>query len=187
MKSIPLFPLPVVLFPETLLPLQIFELRYRRMVKECLASNSGFVVVQGKDSKQPDNCFHLTGTYGEIIDWHPLPNEMIGIELKGLSKVRVLEFSSEKDGLIVANLEVLKAESTSLYAHDDELVEILQHIQQHPLVSFLPLDLLAADALTVSYQIADLLPFSGAEKQQMLELGNPRQRLELILTTLKEF
>ncbi|WP_432474125.1 LON peptidase substrate-binding domain-containing protein [Amphritea sp. HPY] len=186
MKSIPLFPLPVVLFPETLLPLQIFELRYRRMVKECLARNSGFAVVQGKDSKHPDISFHLTGTYGEIVDWHPLPNEMIGIELKGLSKVRVLEFSSEKDGLIVANLELLKAESTSLDAHD-ELDEILQHIQQHPLVSFLPLDLLATDAITISYQIADLLPFSGSEKQQMLELDNPRQRLELILTTLKEF
>ena len=186
MKSIPLFPLPVVFFPETLLPLQIFELRYRRMVKECLAGTSGFVVVHGKDSKQPDSGFHLSGTYGEILDWHPLPNEMIGIELKGLSKVRVLEFSTEKDGLIVANLEVLKAEPTSLDTHD-ELVEILHRIQQHPLVSFLPLDLFAADALTISYQIADLLPFSGSEKQQMLELGNPRQRLELILTTLKEF
>ena len=45
MKEIPLFPLPLVLFPGGRLPLQIFEVRYLDMVKSCMRENSGFGVV----------------------------------------------------------------------------------------------------------------------------------------------
>jgi Lon protease-like protein len=49
--SIPLFPLNVVLFPGMMLPLHIFEDRYKTMIKECLASGQPFGVVLAK-SKQ---------------------------------------------------------------------------------------------------------------------------------------
>jgi Lon protease-like protein len=44
--KIAVFPLDVVLFPGALLPLHIFEERYKEMVSECLASNSEFGVVR---------------------------------------------------------------------------------------------------------------------------------------------
>ena len=43
---IPLFPLDVVLFPGTPLPLHIFEPRYKEMIAECLAQNRTFGVVR---------------------------------------------------------------------------------------------------------------------------------------------
>jgi len=43
--EIPLFPLGVVLLPETLLPLHIFEERYKEMIGQCLAENKDFGVV----------------------------------------------------------------------------------------------------------------------------------------------
>src|SRR5712675_1107995 len=43
---IPLFPLDVVLFPGTPLPLHIFEPRYKEMIGECLAQHQTFGVVR---------------------------------------------------------------------------------------------------------------------------------------------
>jgi len=46
--TIPLFPLNVVLFPGMMLPLHIFEDRYKIMIKECLAADQPFGVVLAK-------------------------------------------------------------------------------------------------------------------------------------------
>ena len=45
MNEVPLFPLPLVLFPGGKLPLQVFEARYLDMVKRCLREQSGFGIV----------------------------------------------------------------------------------------------------------------------------------------------
>lgn len=50
-SDIPLFPLNVVLFPGMMLPLHIFEERYKSMIKECIAAGQTFGVVLAK-SKQ---------------------------------------------------------------------------------------------------------------------------------------
>lgn len=46
--KVPLFPLDVVLFPGTPLPLHIFEERYKEMISECLTEKSGFGVVRAQ-------------------------------------------------------------------------------------------------------------------------------------------
>ncbi|MBI1877554.1 MAG: LON peptidase substrate-binding domain-containing protein [Chloroflexi bacterium] len=46
--TIPLFPLNVVLFPGMMLPLHIFEDRYKIMIKECMATEQPFGVVLAK-------------------------------------------------------------------------------------------------------------------------------------------
>lgn len=188
MKTLPLFPLPVVLFPGTLLPLQIFELRYRRMVKECLASQEPLVMLQARNASTPDIDFYTTGTTGTIIDWRPLPNQMIGIELKGEQRVRVSEIQKESDGLLVGEVEYLN--STLLAGSEQQsarLAEITAHLAQHPLLSFSTAGVNDEMADAFSYQLAALLPFSGADKQRLLEFDNPVARLELIYTLLKEY
>lgn len=46
---LPLFPLPLVLFPETPLPLHIFEPRYKEMIGECLSLKRPFGVLRATD------------------------------------------------------------------------------------------------------------------------------------------
>jgi Lon protease-like protein len=50
-SDIPLFPLNVVLFPGMMLPLHIFEERYKVMIKECLATGQSFGVVLAKNKQ----------------------------------------------------------------------------------------------------------------------------------------
>ena len=45
LESIPLFPLRTVLFPGQLLPLHIFEIRYRQMINDCIEQETPFGVV----------------------------------------------------------------------------------------------------------------------------------------------
>ncbi|NJN97299.1 MAG: LON peptidase substrate-binding domain-containing protein [Anaerolineales bacterium] len=49
--DIPLFPLNVVLFPGMMLPLHIFEERYKSMIKECIATGQTFGVVLAKNKQ----------------------------------------------------------------------------------------------------------------------------------------
>ena len=49
MSLLPLFPLDLVLFPGTPLPLHIFEPRYREMISECLDRKISFGVVRAKE------------------------------------------------------------------------------------------------------------------------------------------
>ena len=49
MTEIPLFPLPLVLFPGGRLPLQIIEARYLDMLTACVRNDSGFGVVMIKE------------------------------------------------------------------------------------------------------------------------------------------
>jgi Lon protease-like protein len=61
---LPIFPLSVVLFPGTPLPLHIFEPRYRRMVGDCLAGDRRFgITPTGKDDRLPE-----PGTVGCIAE-----------------------------------------------------------------------------------------------------------------------
>ena len=61
---LPIFPLSVVLFPGTPLPLHIFEPRYRQMLADCVAGDRRFgITPTGKDDGMPD-----PGTVGCIAE-----------------------------------------------------------------------------------------------------------------------
>lgn len=92
--EIPIFPLPnVVLFPHTLLPLHIFEARYRQMLADCLAGERRLAVVllkQGWEadySGRPPVC-SVAGA-GEIVASEGLPDGRSNILLKGLGRIMI--------------------------------------------------------------------------------------------------
>ncbi len=70
MAEIPLFPLPMVLFPGGKLPLQIFEPRYLDMVKNCMREEIGFGVILIEEGQQvlkmQNNSCHRLPTVGPI-------------------------------------------------------------------------------------------------------------------------
>ncbi|WP_413769186.1 LON peptidase substrate-binding domain-containing protein, partial [Vibrio vulnificus] len=58
----PLFPLTTVLFPQGVLNLQIFEVRYLDLMKKCLRDNTPFGVVSlldGNEVRRPDEKIQL--------------------------------------------------------------------------------------------------------------------------------
>jgi ATP-dependent Lon protease len=96
LDALPLFPLPqTVLFPGCLLPLHVFEPRYRAMLKDVLETHRVLAVVLITDSSA--NAAHGTpqiadvAGVGVIIDHTELPGGRYNILLRGRARVRLRE------------------------------------------------------------------------------------------------
>lgn len=90
--ELPLFPLNTVLFPGQVLPLHIFEDRYRLMIRRCLAEDTPFGVVlirQGQEVGEPAEP-HPVGTVARIIESTYLPNGTMNIITVGVERFRIL-------------------------------------------------------------------------------------------------
>jgi len=91
---LPIFPLPgLTFFPHTLLPLHIFEARYRAMVTDCLARDRRLAVVGLRpgyeatyDAKPP--VYAVAGA-GEVVRWERLATGRFNILVRGDCRVRI--------------------------------------------------------------------------------------------------
>lgn len=95
--EIPIFPLPnAVLFPGTLMPLHIFEPRYRSLVAESLSADSKIGVVllrpgQEMDGPSPPEVYS-TGSVGEITKHWELEDGRYNILLNGNARFEIVAF-----------------------------------------------------------------------------------------------
>lgn len=93
---LPVFSLPdVVFFPETVLPLHVFEPRYRRMIADCLAGDRWLAVAMLRpgwereyEGRPP---IHEVAGAGEIIQAQALPDGRFNVLLDGRMRVRIEE------------------------------------------------------------------------------------------------
>ena len=91
---LPIFPLPdLTFFPHTVLPLHIFEPRYRSMVSDCLARNRKLAVVGLKpgyeDNYEGKPAVHAVAGAGEIVRCERLATGRFNILIKGESRIRI--------------------------------------------------------------------------------------------------
>ena len=183
LTEIPLFPLRTVLFPGGVLPLRIFEPRYVDMVGSCMRGGHGFGVVlirNGNEArvsaqdKLPE-IFDI-GTEARIVDFNQADNGLLGIVAQGGRKFRVRETREQKDNLLLGRVEFLPEEPPGeLLPEHENLVEVLKELTKHPLVHRLNLDVDFAQARSVSFRLADLLPIEPEIKQSLLQLRWPRE------------
>lgn len=96
LECVPMFPLPgVVLFPKTLLPLHIFEPRYRAMTEDALQGSRQIVmgcITGGSagDAESTPAVFAIAGL-GEIVQCERLADGRFNIVLVGRARVRIHE------------------------------------------------------------------------------------------------
>jgi len=92
--QIPIFPLPdVVLFPHTVLPLHVFEPRYRKMVQDCLARDKRLAMGLLKAGWEKDYYgrppVHAIAGAGEIIQHEELADGRFNILVRGTTRIGV--------------------------------------------------------------------------------------------------
>ena len=185
MADIPLFPLPLVLFPGGKLPLQIFEPRYLDMVKRCMRDNAGFGVVlieegdqvlRGPEQQLP-SVSHC-GTYATIVDFDQNPNGTLGIMVEGQVKFVIRDQYETPDRLMMAQVEFLELEEQMpIPEHKQHLVNLLEMFMEHEAVQGLGLQINLEEAREVGSRLTELLPCPNHFKQRMLEMKNPLARL----------
>ncbi|MDH5393935.1 MAG: LON peptidase substrate-binding domain-containing protein [Gammaproteobacteria bacterium] len=187
MKHRSVFPLNMTLFPGGRLPLQIFETRYIDMVKGCMKAEQGFTVVSIKagqeTGKRPE--IYDVGTYADIVDWELLPSGLLGITVEGRHRVKLSDICEQKDKLLTATIETIDAEKNASvpdgYKH---LVDTLKSIKSNPVIQNLNLNIDYNSASDVSCRLSELLPFNIEDKQSLLELHDPLERLARVQAIL---
>ncbi len=107
LRCLPMFPLPgVVLFPHALMPLHIFEDRYRSMTRDVLAGRRLIAVSLIVPGERPDAetpAVQRIAGVGEIVMSHELPDGRFNLVLRGRARIRIdEELDSDRPYRVVA-------------------------------------------------------------------------------------
>jgi hypothetical protein len=195
--QIPIFPLPnAVFFPKTLLPLHVFEPRYRAMVEDALQGQNRIGVVLLKEGWEQDY-FGNPSVYdiacaGDIQNSERLSDGKFNILLYGMSRIKILDFIQKKPYRIaeVEYLRDLQFQKESF--NEGQEVENFIHLVRRYLIE---LGIKDADELlklqshsleSIVNQVASMLDFSSREKQTLLELNLLEERFENLQMMLKD-
>ncbi len=188
MITIPLFPLYAVLFPDGVLPLRIFELRYLDMVSECMHTGSGFgvcLISAGSEVGDPAEC-HGVGTLARIVDWEKGEDGLLRITAQGDRRFRVLQKRVRQNQLLEGDVEVIDDDKDKeLPVEFQVLSDLLRQIATKFELPFLSEHEKFTQAVWVGCRLAELLPIELADKQILLEMDDPMRRLEQIQTVLQ--
>ena len=181
-NKLPVFPLGLVVLPGTIQTLQIFEPRYLSMVKDCMNSESGFVITLSNDNVSGES-FMSQGTFVDIIDFNQLPNGLLGITVKGREKVSIKSIEQVESGLHFASISPIAepvVDDQAVLAKFPDLINVLSQLKEHPQVKLLPLEIDMLSAESVSYQLAGLIPITPMQKQTLLEAFDSKQRMNIL-------
>jgi Lon protease-like protein len=190
--EIPLFPLPnVVLFPSALLPLHIFEPRYRAMVTDALDGERliGMVMLRPgwEANYEGTPAVYPIGCAGFITHAERLSDGRFNIMLRGLEKFRILGERPARDGgerYRVARVDAIReAPSGTTPATRDarhRLEKLLARKLQKSDHDFIPKDVPDADLVNAIAQHLEPL-----EKQALLECNSLLERCEVLVELLE--
>jgi Lon protease-like protein len=176
-REIALFPLASVLVPGELMPLHIFEERYKDMVADCRERGAEFALLYS-DS---DGAREL-GTTAQVVEVVEVFDDgRMNIVIRGSQVVRVVELTRGRSYL-TGNVE---AAEDDLYAGDEaaSALDLYRRIAQatgqepDPAVG-------SEEGGPVSYAIAARVDFPAAEKQRILEQRAEKERLMVIVELL---
>jgi len=167
---LPLFPLEVVLFPHTAMPLHIFEPRYKEMIGECLAQEQPFGVVRAKESSLAE-----IGCSAEIIAVaKKYEDGKLDIVTEGRQRFRVQRVDHERSFL---QGEVEYFDDDSETAGEVEIESALDlHREIVELLGGEPPEE-EIDQNQLSFQLAGSLPLDLDFKQTLLGLKSENERM----------
>ena len=197
--TIPLFPLSSTLFPKGVIELQIFEVRYLNMIKDCVKTESPFGIVtlnSGGEVRSPveDVHFSQVGTLANIDRYDPVQANLYFIRCSGGARFKVISSEKLSNGQWQAEVNIFLEDEISpipneLKVCSAALSKVIDSMKlQGVLESQMPFQqpYLLQDCGWVANRWAELLPLNSGQKEHLLGIENPRLRLDLILELLDE-
>lgn len=188
-EPLPLFPLTTVLFPEMLLPLHIFEPRYRLLVRRCMDEDRPFGVVlirSGQEvgaSAEP----HAVGTEAKIMAVSPLSDGRSYIVVRGLRRFVVEQAIPDAEPYLVGRVRYLDERegdgaparaAVTVEAFGQYLVAVMAVTDDARGDRAIMDELATVPPREAAYRIAASLAVDATERQRLLELPTDAERLE---------
>jgi len=193
--EIPLFPLPLVLFPQVVLPLHIFEERYRLMINRCIEESAtfGIVLIPPGSSTESESTIRRVGVTARVIQFDRIEDGRINIMAAGETRFRILEFTASKP-YWTANVEFFEDDRED----DEELQESYNNVvhlyrEVHRLAAQLrglEFDVeevkIPVSPATLTYMVSFVLDVDPEAKQSLLEMTSVEGRLKTLAVHLDE-
>jgi Lon protease-like protein len=182
---LPLFPLSVVLFPGTPLPLHIFEPRYRRMLADCLAGDRRFgITPAGKEDRMPEA--GTVGCIAEIRVNQELPDGRSNIIVVGTERFVVSRPEPDDAPYYVAMVQTFEDESGTEPEEDApaRLRELFTgyHALLRQLNDVEPEDPgFPDDAVGLSFYVAAAIDCDPGVKQRLLVERSTARRIQALI------
>jgi Lon protease-like protein len=173
-ELLPLFPLDLVLFPGTTLPLHIFEPRYKEMIGECLTLHSLFGVVRAQ--KQGLAEIGCSAEVAQLVTTYD--DGRMDILTEGRRRFRVVELNEERSFL---RAQVTWFDDERGEAPDDHRRRLLElHAQ---LLTLTGAEAQPADSAQplLSFDLAAALPLDLDFKQSLLGLRSEPERVTALI------
>ncbi|MBV8161936.1 MAG: LON peptidase substrate-binding domain-containing protein [Acidimicrobiia bacterium] len=190
---LPMFPLETVLFPGMVIPLHVFEPRYRALTRHCLDGDRRFGVVlieRGSEVGGGDVRVSV-GTCGRIAEAAELPDGRWLLMVIGVERVGVCRWLPD-DPYPQAEIELLPDAPAGAEAADNRAA--VQRLLRRALALKAELGEPAGpatveldpDPARAAYQAAALAPLATLDRQRLLEQDGPDQRLAQLVSGLAE-
>lgn len=185
-RVLPMFPLGTVLFPYAVLPLHVFEPRYRVMTRRVMDGDGEFGVVlieRGSEVGGGDVRFDV-GTIARIIQAAELPDGRFALASVGTRRIRAVRWLPDDPYPRAEVVEVPeRAASDSDVALRSSVIEALAALaalarERDPAVPEPPE--LDADPVRASFEAAAIAPIGPFDAQRVLEAADASERLSLL-------
>ena len=189
---LPLFPLPLVLFPGALQPLHVFEPRYRRMLADVQAADGRFGLVATTAAGLPP-AGHV-GCVGHVREVEPLPDGRSNLVVEGGERFTVEAMVDTGTPYLVAEvapyddvddadagphqLRMAAARVRDLFARVARAARTIADESG-------PTPELPDDPAAVAFAVAARVEFELAARQRLLASRSPLGRLEDVATLLE--
>jgi len=184
---LPLFPLGGVLFPEMLIPLHIFEPRYRLLVRRSIANERPFGIILGEEGAHSGGGVpHEIGTSATIVGHSPLPDGRSFIVVRGVRRFHVAKVDTDVEPYLVAHVNWLDdddgagAEQLADLAADafsEYLNGIVAATNEPRTEATETSDMREGTPRDVAYRVASGLAIEPRERQRLLEAVSVEERL----------
>ncbi len=187
MAALPMFPLGSVLLPGSVLPLHVFETRYRQLVRDCLDGEPEFgvtLIERGGEVGGGDVRTSI-GTVARILEVLELPDGRYGLTTVGTRRLRVRAWLAD-DPYPRAEVDDWPDEAASLVT-TEQIAVVGARVRR---VLALAAELgdtgpavtteISDDPVLASYHLCALSPLGPIDRQLLLAAPGPAERVELL-------
>lgn len=188
-----MFPLPnLVLFPGIIVPLHIFEERYKLMINGCIDRTElfGLVLLRSGASDESEDAIHRVGVTARVIEVERLDDGRLNILCEGESRFRIYRFTQQmpfwKGAVDVFEDNNEHHPSESLYDQVAELYRSVAELSAKLSGSERPELSLPESPAALSYMVSYILDIDSEEKQRLLEMTSTVERLRMLVAHLTD-
>ena len=192
---IPIFPLKgVVMFPDTYLPLNIFEPRYLKMIDQAISNENRLIgMIQQKNSNKNDDesIFYRVGCAGKIMKFEETNDNRYLITLRGLSRFNLISEKTNDYDFREANIDWENfSKDLKINVKSSDFGNLKTTLKTYFKSKNIRANVDAID--TFNYynfvdQITMICPLANNEKQLLLETTSISKREKLLQTILDSY